>query len=53
MPDNTVKEAYLMSVAVRHSHNKFHSIITENLQIYKDLEEDLVEIQLQSSHVVH
>jgi len=53
MPDNTVKEAYLMLVAVCTSHNT-HSITTENLQTYEDLEEDLIRIrQLKSSYVVH
>ena len=53
MPDSTFKEAHLMQVAVHNSHN-LHSIITENLQTYKDLEEDLVRIrQMKSSHIVH
>ena len=34
--DKTIKEAYLIDVAIPNSHN-FHSTITEKFQKYKDL----------------
>jgi hypothetical protein len=38
--DKTIKEAYLIDVATPHRHN-LHSTITEILQTYTDLKEEL------------
>jgi hypothetical protein len=43
MLDKTIKDAYSIDVAILNSHN-LHSTITEKLQKYTDLKEDLIEI---------
>ena len=43
MLDKIIKEAYSIDVAIPNSHN-LHSTITEKLQKYTDLKEDLIEI---------
>jgi len=43
MLDKTIREAYLIYVAIRISHN-FHSTITERLQKCMDFKEELVRI---------
>ena len=43
MLDKTVKEAYLIDVAIANSQN-LRSTITENLQKYTDLTEELIRI---------
>jgi hypothetical protein len=39
--DKTIKESYSVSVTIPNSHN-LHSTITEKLQKYRDLKEELV-----------
>jgi hypothetical protein len=41
--DKTIKEAYLIVVAIPNSHS-LHSTITEKLQKYTDLKEELIRI---------
>jgi hypothetical protein len=50
--DNTIKEAYLIDVALPNSHN-LHSIITEKLQKYTGLKEELIRIwQLKTAYMI-
>jgi hypothetical protein len=50
--DKTIKEAYLIDVAIANGQN-LHSTITENLQKYRDLTEELIRIwQLQTACTV-
>jgi hypothetical protein len=52
MLDKTIKEACLINVAVRNSHSLYNAI-TEKLQTYTDLREELTRIwQLNAVHIV-
>jgi len=52
MLDKTIREAYLMYVAIHSSHN-LHSTVTERLLKYMDLKEVLVRIwQLKKANVI-
>jgi hypothetical protein len=50
MFDKTIKEAYLTAAAIPSSHT-LHSTITEKLQKYTDLQEELI-WQLSAGYVV-
>ena len=50
--DKTIKEAYLIDVAIPNSHN-LHNTIIEKLQKYIDLKEELIRIwQLKTAYII-
>jgi len=50
--DKTIKEAYLIQVAIPHSHSH-HSTIIGKHQKYTDLEEELIKIwQLKAAYII-
>jgi hypothetical protein len=53
MIGKTIKEAYLIDTTIPNSHN-LHSTITEKLQKYVDLKDELTRIwQLNAVYIVH
>jgi hypothetical protein len=52
--NETIKESYLMAVAILSGHNLLHSTISEKVQKHTDLKEELIRIRpLRTTHNVH